>query len=600
MCGVSAILGEFASVTTIEMMNQTMQHRGPDSGGIYTNQDAHIALGHRRLKILDTSNAAKQPMTSACGRYVLVFNGEIYNYLELREKLPGLCLRSQSDTEILLELLARKGTDILGELVGMFAFALWDNKDRSLLLARDPFGIKPLYFACHEKSLVVASEIRPLLKAGVPAATDWEMWGDYFCRGLYNHSNRTFFKGITSLPGGSYLKLQESDICHGQVPAPTTFWDPVQALHPDQSPSCQDHRIGDPDETWGILQESVKLHLRSDVPVGINLSGGMDSSLLCLMADQFIEDGQPICTFTMGYGDAKYDEIIHANIVPRRRAWRRREIIITPEEIKNNFAPAILSMEEPVGGIATIAYQKLHRDAKSDGFSVLLEGQGLDEIFGGYNSYCSLLSESSRTETEVKDTGSVPKFYQDNTRFLMPEVLRPSAQTCTSNLCTFESPLPTATENAMYADLLHRRVPRVLRMNDRLSMAESVELREPFLTTTIAEHGFRLRLERRVQPNQAKAIIFEHLREIYPDQSHIWKRKRSVSAPQREWLRGPLKDFAWDHISSQSFAELGVFDVNVIKREFEQFVRSKGGNSFFVWQWLNLHQWHQTFMKSTP
>lgn len=565
------------------------RHRGPDDEDIWFDPDAEIALGHNRLSIIDTTTSGRQPMSSHCGRYVLVFNGEIFNYKELRTTFASYPFRSRTDSEVILAAYEKWGVDCLQHFVGMYGFAIWDKLEKQLFCARDRFGIKPFYYTSHNDNLLFASEIKALLAAGVTPYPDWGIWGDYLKLGLYDHSERTFFRNIYSLKAGHYFIVRK-----GADPQPEPYWE----LDPHNSPlklsdeeACEVFRAA--------LQESVHIHLRSDVPLGVNLSGGSDSSALCMLTDAVAAPDQALSTFTMGFGSDEYDEIVHADTVPTTRPWIRNEVKFLTSETEAFFDKAVWHHEAPVGGIATLAYQKLHKAARDSGVKVLLEGQGMDEILTGYGYY-QTLSETSpdSNETFTQTEKGVPRFYQDNSKFLAPELLMSNTPITLSGTTEFAQPFASNVENAMYADLMHRRVPRVLRMNDRLSMAYGVELREPFLDHRLVELAFRLPAHQKLRDGTGKYLLRACLADQRPGSKAIWEDKRKVTTPQREWLRGPLRDMVYDVISSRHFSELGIFDIKSVHAEFDTYVRRGGENSFYIWQWLNVNKWFKLCCQS--
>ncbi|MAE50969.1 MAG: asparagine synthase (glutamine-hydrolyzing) [Micavibrio sp.] len=595
MCGIGFVFGPGANGENISAILDAQHHRGPDARETKIYETDQIALGFNRLSILDLSSAGMQPMISASGRYTMVFNGEIYNYKELKTQLQDYPYQSTSDSEVLLAAWEKWGTDCLPKFIGMFAIAIWDCVEKRLIIARDCLGIKPLYYTVHNKTLYGASEIKSLLAAGIPADHDWEIWGDYFRYGVYNHSQRTFFSNILSLEPGHYVSISLTDIQSGRAIAPSPYW-----KRPSQ-PTYFDANLSEEalsDLLWQELENSVKLHLRSDVPIGLNLSGGMDSATLCMLMDTLSSPDVDLSSYTIGYGEPQYDEIIYADLIPKTRQWKRHEVSFSAQDSIEHFHNDIYTFEEPIGGIATQAYKKLHQYARSQGVTVLLEGQGIDELLGGYGYYKTLLGEANSCKTNTgaaNQKDGTPLFYQDNTKFLAPELIDPGGPISQSNLRDFKAPFDTAVENAMYADLFHRRVPRVLRMNDRLSMAHSIELREPFLTHVLVDFCAKIRPEHKVTENQAKSILKKALDKRAPDFAKTCEQKRAVSAPQREWLRKEMKDMAWDLLGSKEFTQSGAFKVKDVHQAYDHYIKYGAENSFFIWQWMNFAAWCKVF-----
>lgn len=586
MCGIGMIMGRDASPQKLDLMLAAQHHRGPDGTDSLFFSNEHLALGFNRLSIIDISDAGMQPMCSASGRYNLIFNGEIYNYKELRTIIGEYPYKSQSDSEVLLAAWEKWGPDCLSRLVGMFSFIIWDTKEKKVTIARDWVGIKPIYFAFKNKTLFACSEIKALLAAGISSTPDWQIWGDYFRYGVYNHDVQTFFKDIFALKPGHYITFGLDQVSTEVLPASQPYW----RLGQDQDQLFSGVSEQDvSDELWDRLAQNVGLHLRSDVKLGLNLSGGMDSATLCLLMDQLSEEGASLSSFTIGYGEPRYDEIVYADLIPKSRDWDVHEVLFTASESAENFYDDVFSLEEPIGGVATQAYKKLHKYANEQGVKVLLEGQGIDELLGGYGYYKNLLSG------ETLETAGTPLFYQDNTRFLAPELIASSGPITESQLRDFDKPFSTNVENAMYADLFHRRVPRVLRMNDRLSMANSIELREPFLTADLAEYCFSIPVNYRVKPNQSKSVLKLALDKRVPEFARTCEAKRAVSSPQREWLRNDLKELTWDLLHSRSFVESGAFDVDLVHKTYQDYIKNGAENSFYIWQWMNFSAWLQVF-----
>ncbi|HEU4589065.1 MAG TPA: asparagine synthetase B, partial [Gemmatimonadales bacterium] len=295
MCGIAGIAGGAWFRAQLAAMVASQRHRGPDVRGLRIDYEASAGLGHTRLSIIDPSEAGRQPMASADGRYWISFNGEIYNYVELRDALVGYPFQTRTDTEVLLAAFQRWGTGCLDRVVGMFAFLVWDTQERRLFAVRDRFGVKPLYYHLADNgSILLASEIKALAAAGVALAPDEVTWATYLVHGMLDHSSRTFWRGIHSLPPGHLLEWHD-----GQARARTWYDLPERVgLGWDERPAEVVQ-----EELWALLRECVRLRFRSDVPVGLNLSGGLDSSLL-LRAVRSVRGGEGhVLAFTFTTGD---------------------------------------------------------------------------------------------------------------------------------------------------------------------------------------------------------------------------------------------------------------------------------------------------------
>ncbi|MCP4660808.1 MAG: asparagine synthase (glutamine-hydrolyzing) [bacterium] len=570
MCGVAGIFGPSARAPSfIDAMIESQRHRGPDDSGVYRDPSATAVLGHNRLSILDLSAAGRQPMSDPSGRWWLAFNGEIYNYRELREELAEHHrFRSQSDTEVLLAALIRWGTRCLDRLIGMFAFLLWDEKEKLLLAVRDRFGVKPLYY--HHRpdgTLLAASEIRALHAAGAPREADPVTWASYLARGLHDHSQRTFWEGILRLPAGHLLTWQAGDLRIER------WYDLAERVgsEPDTSPP------GEVRERYReLLAESVGLRFRSDVPVGINLSGGLDSSTLLALVERSGGSARDAWAFTFVTGDPRYDELPY---VERMLAPTRHPLEIcrlSPDEVPELAAAVHEHQDEPFGGLPTLAYARLFEEAREAGVIVLLDGQGMDEQWAGYDYYARPLSPADAPA--VQGTRQSP---------VRPVCLVPEFRAVAE---PFESPAPFGERlrDLQYRDACFTKLPRALRFNDRVSMRASCELREPFLDHRLVELAFRQPAERKIHGGEGKWLLRELARELVPADL-VEAPKRPVQTPQREWLRGPLRGWAEEMTELALEVRGGEWlDDDAVRREWRSFCAGEIDNAFFVWQWISL------------
>jgi asparagine synthase (glutamine-hydrolysing) len=604
MCGIAGIVGAGDLREDITRMVAAQAHRGPDDHGIWIDERAGVALGHNRLSIIDLSAAGHQPMTDGNGLW-LIFNGEIYNYRELRTQLTGYSFRSQSDSEVILAAWRRWGPDCVTRFIGMFALAVWDEKTRELVCVRDRLGIKPFLYAWHANRFLFSSEAKAILAAGVPAVADLQTWATYLVHGTYDHSERTFFAGLQTLPPAHYGRLK-----NGQWSV-HRYWDPLPAADSPLALSDDEASAA----LTSLFEDSVRLRLRADVPIGVNLSGGLDSSMLVAAADKWLGDAEgELETFTASFGDPAYDEDSFAERVPRRSRWRRHVVRMDPEECWEQLPVGLWHQEAPFGGVATVAYHKLHAHARSRGIIVLLEAQGADEIFAGYPYFLpaywrdlleagqgALLRREWRamapkqrdrwiahTRSLMRDGGL--SVHYDGTAHLPSSGLDPSLVRLAGPYPEFEAPIAGHLAKALWRDTRYSKLPRVLRMNDRLSMASGTELREPFLDHRIVEFAFRLPSQQKIRLGQGKFVERHALRGVLPPAA-CREPKRMVVTPQREWLRGPLRARTEEVLASRSFAERGLFDPASALRSFRRFAEGEGDNSFFAWQWINAELW---------
>src|SRR5919199_6100743 len=384
MCGIAGIFGPGWTRGQLRAMVATQRHRGPDADGIYLDPSGAAGLGHTRLSIIALSEAGRQPMSSYDGRLWIVFNGEVYNYLELRAELKDYPYRSQADTEVVLAAYERWGENCLDRLVGMFAFLIWDESERRLFAARDRFGVKPLYYREQpDGALLLASEAKALHAAGVTVRPNPTTWATYLSSGLHDHSGSTFWEGIRSLPPGHALVWQDGrtrirrwyDLAGRVGPE----WDqrPLEAVK---------------EEYLALLIESVRLRFRSDVPVGINLSGGLDSSTLLglVQAVQGLESD--VKAFTYVNGDPRYDELPWVEQMLARTRHPSVVCRLEPGDVPALAESVQAYEDEPFGGLPTLCYARLFEQARAEGVIVLLDGQGMDEQWAGYDYYLSAMN----------------------------------------------------------------------------------------------------------------------------------------------------------------------------------------------------------------
>jgi asparagine synthase (glutamine-hydrolysing) len=570
MCGIAGIFGIGCTQEKLAAMVDVQLHRGPDAEGIHINRNRIAGLGHSRLSIIDLSAAGWQPMKDVTERFWIVFNGEIYNYLELRSELSDYPYQSKTDTEVVLAAYERWGEKCLDKFIGMFAFLIWDEREQKLFAARDRFGVKPLYYYQQGNgTLFAASEIKALFAAGIQVVPDAAIWSTYLSHGLHDHSENTFLHGVKQLLPGHTLTWQD-----GQIKI-SRWYDIVERVGPEL-----DKRPVEvvEEEYLSLLEESVKLRFRSDVPVGVNLSGGLDSSTLLGLVHKVQGEDSDVKVFTFTTGDENYDELPWVLQMLERTKHPFTECRLLPEEVPSLADSVQVSQDEPFGGLPTLAYTKLFRQAREQGIIVLLDGQGMDEQWAGYDYYTSALNGSDETKTLIQGTKS---------KTTRPECLTPEFRALSQ---TFIMPLPfkDRIRNLQYRDTRYTRLPKVLRFNDRASMHSSTELREPFLDHRLFELAFRQPHERKIQNGTRKFLLREMIKHLIP-KGVVEAPKRPLQTPQREWLRGKLRDWANDLIELALIEYGGIWlDENSVLTEWKNYCDGHSDNSFYVWQWVNL------------
>jgi asparagine synthase (glutamine-hydrolysing) len=563
MCGIAGIFGRNWNLAQLEAMVASQRHRGPDAEGVYVDPTGTAGLGHNRLSIIDLSPAGQQPMSSYDGRWQIVFNGEIYNYLELRAEIGDYPYHSQSDTEVILAAYERWGPNCLDRLIGMFAFLIWDEQDQCLFAARDRFGVKPLnYHQQADGTLLLASEIKSLHAAGVPTRPDPVTWSTYLTYGAHDHSERTFWEGVSALPPGHSLVWQD-----GQQVRLSCWYDLAERVGPefDTRPSETVQ-----EEYMALLNESVRLRFRSDVPVGINLSGGLDSSTLLGLVQAVQGAESAVKSFTFVTGDPQYERMLahtrHPSVICR----------LEPSDVPALSESVQAYQDEPFGGLPTLAYARLFERARAEGVIVLLDGQGMDEQWAGYDYYQAAMDGTAAglvqgaKEKPVRPECLTPEFCALAEAFEPPQ------------------PFPDQLRNLQYRDARYTKIPRALRFNDRVSMRTSTELREPFLDHRLFELALRQPLERKIVNGTRKWLLRQMARQLLPN-GVVEAPKRPLQTPQREWLRGPLQRWASDRIE-ESLDAYGKtwLDTDAVRAAWRNYCDRASDNSFYIWQWINL------------
>lgn len=569
MCGIAGLFGEGWETRQLEAMVACQRHRGPDAQAIFSDPTNQAKIGHDRLSILDLSQAGAQPMRSADGRFVIAFNGEIYNYLELRAELADYPFRSRTDTEVILAAYDRWGEKCLDHFIGMFALMIWDAREQKLFAARDRFGVKPLYYCRKQNSsLAISSEIRAFHSADIDVQPNPVAWATYLALGLQDYSENTFWLGVESLPGGCKLNWRPGK------DATVSRWYDLAARVGQELDERSDSDVEE--EYMALLKNSVRLRFRSDVPVGVNLSGGVDSSLLLGLIHAIQGPDSDVSVFSFVTNDVRYDELPWVERMLERTRHPLVTCTLTADQVPQLASSVQDYQYEPFGGIPTLAYARVFEEAKARGIIVLLDGQGIDEQWAGYDYYRAAGTPEGGSLVQGTTTSPV-----------RPECLRPEFAALAED---FESPRPFPDElrNLQYRDALYSKIPRALRFNDRVSMRSSTELREPFLDHQLFELALRQPASRKIQGGAGKWMLRRMAKKIAPMEL-VEAPKRPVQTPQREWLRGPLSKWAAELIAEATRTAGGEWlDHDKVIAEWETFRRGQGDNSFFVWQWVNL------------
>lgn len=575
MCGIVGILGNGWADEQLRAMVRVQKHRGPDGDGVYIDPQHKAGLGHNRLSIIDLSDAGRQPMFSGDGNLVVTYNGEIYNYLELRRELESsYAFRTRTDTEVLLAAYQKWGTGCLDKLIGMFAFVIWDESKKAAFAARDRFGVKPFYYhQTIDGTLLFASEIKAIHAAGIPRVADESTWATYLTHGLYDHSDRTFWKEVKCLKPGHFLEWK------GNSTSIRRWYDIAE-----RSGSDVDRRPENTvaDEYLALMRESVEFRFRSDVPVGINLSGGLDSSTLLGLVHDLQGADSDVKAFTFTTGDDGYDELPWVEQMLAKTNHKLVDCRLKAGDVPSLAESVQHHQDEPFGGLPTLAYSNVFKAAKENGVTVLLDGNGMDEQWAGYDYY------------QASFNGHAPSLVQGTTeRPVRPECLDPEFRKLAE---PFDPPnvYKDKLRNTQYRDARFTKIPRAMRFNDRISMQYSTELREPFLDHRMFELALRQPSERKIREGVGKAMLRQISQKLVPT-SVSEAPKRPMQTPQREWLRSELNEWANETIEAATtrFAPAWL-RADEIRSAWRAFSRGEGDNSFFVWQWISLGMMRET------
>jgi asparagine synthase (glutamine-hydrolysing) len=564
MCGIAGIVSSKALKGDLIKMLKTQTHRGPDHTGTFIDKD-YAALGHNRLSIIDLSINSNQPFADNSGRYQLSFNGEIYNYKELKEELKNsYYFRTTSDTEVLLAAYLLWGKKCLERFNGMFAFAIWDSQEKVLFAARDRFGVKPFYYTQENESLYFSSEIKAIRSVISRNEPNKKVWANYFVYGSYGMPDETFFEQIHQLPGGYFLNLANGEL---SIEKWYDFQAAVEKI--DTSNSFEEAKSA----YYNLLKDSISLRFRADVALGFNISGGVDSSLLLALVNEF-EERNKINAYTFYTDDKRYDELPWVDKMITTTENPLNRVKFTAQDVQKTAEKIVILQEEPCGGIPTLAYSKIFKQAQEDGIKVLLDGQGMDEQWAGYDYY---LSENNSQNT-IQGLGLSSPFKPNA---LSEELKSNSSKPSYPEL--FDNDL----QNKQFRDLFYTKIPRALRFNDRISMAYSTELREPFLDHRLVEFAFAQPPEFKIHNGVQKYMLREILKSIAP-KDISFAPKRPLQTPQREWLGRELK--IWVEINLENLKKSennNWFNSIKLENEWQSYLKGENESSFHIWQWIN-------------
>lgn len=611
MCGICGIFNRPTSEAELRAMAETLRHRGPDDEGYYLDSSGLLGLGHRRLSIIDLETG-RQPIANEDRSVWVVFNGEIYNYRQLRRDLEahGHVFRTQTDTEVLVHAYEEYGRDLVHHITGIFSFAIWDEKKRCLLLARDRAGVKPLYYAYlpKERVLVFASEIKSILKAhGIERHYDPESLNRYLTF-LYVPGAETFFRGIFKLMPGYRLAATQEGISLDR------YW--------DLSYPVEDDAGADSVRLRGLLDEVVSDQMMSDVPVGSLLSGGIDSSAICALLAR--HSAAPLSTFSVGYErEARFDEMPFAAAVGAHLRADMHTIQQEPLEFAAHLEQIVWHLDQPCAGAAAIPLYFVSRLAKQH-VKVLFSGEGGDELFVGYPRYLMGYMQSlwpkepsrfltlfyrfchrwgwRQAMSHLSRLGrDFESFYYDLIRFFGDEarsrLLTPefAATVKPSYLedfrILFDNPGRNPLEKLLYIDF-KTYLASLLEVVDKITMMHSLEARVPLLDDRVIAFSAGLGLQQRIGGMETKKIFKDAMRPLLPAVTFT-ASKKGFLVPLESWLRLELKEYACGILLDDRARRRGIFASRAVEKLLRDHSSGRRNHASRIWALLNVELWFQ-------
>jgi asparagine synthase (glutamine-hydrolysing) len=628
MCGICGIFhfgsSQHTDGTALLEMNQQIIHRGPDDAGSLISDGAGLAM--RRLSIIDIKTG-HQPLSNEDGSIWVVYNGEIYNHADLREKMlaRGHTYRTHSDTESIVHLYEEYGQDCVNYLRGMFAFVIWDKHRHTLFAARDRLGIKPFYYRLQEGTFIFASEIKALLAyPGVSAEFNAAVLPEYLAFG-YVAGEETFFSGIRKLPAAHALELSEN----GEVSI-RRYWD--LSVAEDPQARGRNYYVRRYRE---LLEDAVSSHLMSDVPLGVFLSGGLDSSAVAALTAKSRRES--IQTFAVGYGEQAYSELPYAKIVADHIGSQHHEVQVTRQEFFDTLPEVIWHEDEPVCWTSSVALYHLAKFTREH-VTVVLTGEGSDETLAGYTRYAwtvwnarmdsvyrrvtpsalrafvreqihsARLGATLRRKLEHtclgRDGASWPSFYFDNfysafssneqRQLLSPGLQRYIDSTYGGSMAFWERSSGTILKRLLYTDI-NTYLVELLMKQDQMSMSASIESRVPFLDHPLVEFAASIPTSFALKGLEGKSILKSAVEDLLPH-SIIYRKKMGFPTPWSQWLAGDQLQELENLLLEQRSIQRNLFQPDAVRRIFAEHRSRTRDNSNRIWRLLNLELWFRVFV----
>jgi asparagine synthase (glutamine-hydrolysing) len=635
MCGIAGIWDRSSGHSDtlgsrIRQMTGALAHRGPDGEGAFIDLDTGLALGHRRLAIIDLSEHGRQPMTSADGRWTISYNGEIYNYRDIRAELEvlGHLFSGDSDTEVLLEACARWGVEqALSRMAGMFALALWDSRERRLFLARDRIGIKPLYWARVGSQILWASELSAITAvAANQLHQDQDAVAGLFRFG-YVPAPLTIWREARKLAPGTLLVLDEKGAMRE-----STYWTLAQAIEEGRRDIIHDERTA-ADTLDALLRRVVSEHMISDVPLGAFLSGGIDSSLITGVMQAV--SPRPVKTFSIGFGSKTHDEAPYARAVANHLKTDHSELYVSEKQAIDVVAQLGTMFDEPFADSSQIPTYLVSRMTRNE-VTVALSGDGGDEVFAGYSRYlrslalrqklnrlaparmmlsplAGLAAAGTRSIGQLTASRRLQRFqhyaeqtsdnlfYRDTVSHAL-DVFWPDGKATEKRLAGFWPridalfPPNLSIQMMQYLDTLTYLPDDILTKVDRTSMAVSLETRVPLLDHRVVELAWRLAPELKFHAGHGKRILRQVLSRYVPEKLYD-RPKKGFAVPLHDWLRGPLRPWAEELLQKDRLEAAGITRPEAIQQRWASVIAGDPSFVELCWIALSLSNWHQSLSR---
>jgi len=599
MCGIAGIYAQDGTVEKdmLSRMSSAIAHRGPDGEGFY--YDEKIGLAHRRLSIIDITENAAQPMKNISSDIVLVYNGEIYNYIELKSELKdkGHTFRSESDTEVIIHAYEEWGFECLNRFNGMWAFALYDRREDLLFCSRDRFGVKPFYYSSSGNIFYFASEIKALLKnPDIGTRPDDGKLLLYLSCGITDNDKKTLFEGIYHLEPAHYMIVRQ-----GVPETPVRYWNYSVSDELSSAGKITDREAAS--GFYDLLSDSVSLRLRSDVPVGTCLSGGLDSSTITAIISERIREENPLSvgerqkTFTSCYEDERYDERIFVDEIIEKTGASGYRVFPDVKNLRDDLYDLITTQEEPFDSLSIYSQYCVMKLA-GESVKVVLDGQGADEQLAGYLGYQAshIRSLYTRPLSLLREIAGIMRYHSS---FFIDAAAKLRAGKKRRSYLMGDIPYTDryagTLDRVLYNEMSGNNLQALLRYEDRNSMAFSVESRVPFLDYRLVEYIASLPLDQKIRGGVTKYCLRKAVKGLIPESVRCRMDKMGFVAPDEVWFGEDLTDIVGSVFKSEEFASRKYWDAGEILKDYNAFITGNSGYSKDFWRLFCSEIWLRIF-----